>query len=166
MACCRFTPRCGEARGPQPQKNNRAAIADYNPTTQPSPPFLVCFGASSGPRGSYESFSADLVPVPTMSFSTRAPSRALLSHLRRSPLSPSPCLRSLASRQIRCESTEQKHPGEGRSFKGQLYESTAARLARERTERARFSRDRKEPSGARNIALTFGTLYLQPLYLP
>lgn len=154
-----IAPRCGEALGPQPQENNRAAVADYNPATQPLIPPLFCFRASSDRGCLCKPIAAQSVHTPTMPFSTRAPSRALLSHLRRSPLSPSPCLRSLASRQIRCESTEQKPAGEGRSFKGQLYESTAARLARERTERTRFSRDRKEPSGARNIALTFGMVY-------
>jgi len=94
-----------------------------------------------------------------MSFSKRAPSRALLSHLRKSPFSPpSPCLRSIAYRQLRCESTENRPVGEGRSFKGQLYESTSARLAREQAERNRFSRERQEGSGGRNMALTFGGL--------
>ncbi len=115
--------------------------------------------ASSHQEGPCNHIKSQSMLSPAMSFPKRAPSRALLSHLCRSPLStPSPCLRVLASRHIRHESTGNKPAGEGRSFKGQLYESTAARLAKERVERARFSRDRKEPSGARNVALTFGTL--------
>jgi hypothetical protein len=119
---------------------------------------ILCL-APSRQEASCNLIRAQFILSSAMSFPKRAPSRALLSHLCRSPIpAPSPCLRSIASRQIRHESTENKPAGEGRSFKGQLYESTAARLARERVERARFSRDRKEPSGARNIALTFGTL--------
>ena len=65
--------------------------------------------------------------------------------------------------QVRCESTEKKPsgPGEtqGRTFKGQLYESAAARLERERAEQARFSKQRNEGAGGRNSALTFGISY-------
>jgi D-lactate dehydrogenase (cytochrome) len=49
--------------------------------------------------------------------------------------------------------------GDGRSFKGQLYESASVRLAREREERQRFSRERNEGAGGRNMALTFGMLF-------
>jgi hypothetical protein len=123
-------------------------------------PLSISSCASPRPEDSCDPISAQFILLPMMSSVNRAPSRALLSHLRRSPFSaPSPCLRILASRQIRCESKDSNPAGDGRSFKGQLYESTAARLARERTERARFSRDRKEPSGARNAALTFGTFH-------
>jgi D-lactate dehydrogenase (cytochrome) len=89
-----------------------------------------------------------------MSFAKRAPSRALLSHFCASPVPP--YLRTAASRQIRWESTEKKPAELGRSFKGQLYESTSARLEKERNERARFARERNEGAGGRNMALTFG----------
>lgn len=94
-----------------------------------------------------------------MVFPSRAPSRALLATLRQNA-SIAPILRARpACRQIRCEST-QKNPAPneegGKSFKGQLYESAAVRLERERAERARFSRERNEGAGGRNTALTFG----------
>ncbi len=104
--------------------------------------------------------TVQLMLPPTMSLHKAAPSRALLSHLCRSPPSvPSLCLRSIASRQVRCQSSEKNSAGEGKSFKGQLYESTSTRLARERAERERFSKERKEGPGGRNLALTFGRRY-------
>lgn len=91
---------------------------------------------------------------------SQAPSRALLSALRNSSSRASqakvPCLRTAGS-QLRWESTEQRPAGEGKSFKGQLYESTAVRLARERQEQERFSKARNEGGGGRNAALSFGT---------
>lgn len=89
-----------------------------------------------------------------MSFSRRAPSSALLSSLRTSSSRSQFCLRSPATR-LRYASTEQ-NPGEGRSFKGQLYESTQARLIKERAEREQYSKNRNESSGGKNSALTFG----------
>ncbi|KAF7864013.1 hypothetical protein EAF04_006978 [Stromatinia cepivora] len=88
-----------------------------------------------------------------MSFSRRAPSSALLSSLRASSSRSQFCLRSPATR-LRYASTEQ-NPGEGRSFKGQLYESTQARLIKERAEREQYSKNRNESSGGKNSALTF-----------
>ncbi|CZT08399.1 probable D-lactate dehydrogenase (cytochrome) [Rhynchosporium agropyri] len=89
----------------------------------------------------------------------RAPSRALQATIRKSSAS-SPCLQTTARyTQVRWESTEKKPaaPGEslGRTFKGQLYESAAGRLERERAEQARFSKQRNEGAGGRNSALTF-----------
>jgi D-lactate dehydrogenase (cytochrome) len=90
-----------------------------------------------------------------MPFPRQAPSAALLASLRASPsLSPF-CLRAGSTR-FRYLSTEQK-PEEGKSFKGQLYESTQVRVERERAERARYSKNRNEASGGRAPALTFGT---------
>ncbi|TVY37471.1 D-lactate dehydrogenase [cytochrome], mitochondrial [Lachnellula occidentalis] len=88
---------------------------------------------------------------------SRAPSRALLASLRRSTVQTS-CLRIASARQRRCESTEQKPPPpaqEGKSFRGQLYNSTAMRLQREKADRERFTQARNESSGGRNSALTF-----------
>ena len=45
---------------------------------------------------------------------------------------------------------------EGRSFKGQLYESTAQRLQRERAEQARFAKQRELGSGGKSASLLFG----------
>lgn len=45
---------------------------------------------------------------------------------------------------------------EQRSFKGQLYESVAGRLERERAEQRRFARERGESSGGATAAKTFG----------
>ncbi|KAI9047436.1 hypothetical protein LZ554_008155 [Drepanopeziza brunnea f. sp. 'monogermtubi'] len=95
-----------------------------------------------------------------MAFRAVAPSRAPLVALRRP--AQAHCLR-VAGR--RWESTERPSPeqlaegnlhGQGRpSFKGQLYESAAGRLERERAEQARFQKQRNEGAGGRNSALTF-----------
>ena len=50
---------------------------------------------------------------------------------------------------------------EQRSFKGQLYESVASRLERERAEQRRFAKERGESSAGGNAAKTFGIAYLQ-----
>lgn len=42
------------------------------------------------------------------------------------------------------------------SFRGQLYESTAQRLQRERAEQEKFAKERGESSGGRSLAITFG----------
>ncbi|TGO80131.1 hypothetical protein BELL_0014g00200 [Botrytis elliptica] len=88
-----------------------------------------------------------------MSFPRRVPSSALLSSLRTSSSRSQFCLRSPAS-ELRYASTEQ-NLGEGRSFKGQLYESTQARLIKERAERQQYSKNRNESAGGKNSALTF-----------
>ena len=44
---------------------------------------------------------------------------------------------------------------EGRSFRGQLYESTQRRLEKEREEQRRFARERGEAGGGRNAAILF-----------
>jgi D-lactate dehydrogenase (cytochrome) len=94
-----------------------------------------------------------------MSFPKRAPSKALLSNLTKSTRAAT-VFRTAAGRQLRWQSTEKtpadKPAGDGRSFKGQLYQSTSVRLAREREERQRFSRERNEGAEGRNMALTFG----------
>jgi hypothetical protein len=61
--------------------------------------------------------------------------------------------------QRRWESTTKAPPEKTRSFKGQLYDSTAARAERERQERLRFARERGEETGGRNAALTFGASF-------
>ncbi|KAI9682349.1 MAG: D-lactate ferricytochrome c oxidoreductase [Caeruleum heppii] len=53
----------------------------------------------------------------------------------------------------RCFATAKEH--ESRSFKGQLYGSTAQRLQRERAEQRRFAEQRGEGSGGRYAAITF-----------
>jgi D-lactate dehydrogenase (cytochrome) len=50
---------------------------------------------------------------------------------------------------------------EQRSFKGQLYESVAQRLARERAEQRRFAEARGESGGGRMAAMTFGEIGAQ-----
>jgi D-lactate dehydrogenase (cytochrome) len=92
-----------------------------------------------------------------MPFPRRAPAapRALLSPLTRT--SAAAHLRPAVARQVRWETTEKKRPEEGRSFKGQLYQSTALRLQKEREDRERFAKQRNEGAGGRNAALTFGS---------
>ena len=92
-----------------------------------------------------------------MAFPTRAPSRAL-SSLTKSCSLTSPSVRATAARQLRFTSTERKPSDEGRSFKGQLYNSTAERLAKERAEQQRFAKERNEGAGGRNAALTFSII--------
>jgi len=97
-----------------------------------------------------------MMPLPT-----RAPSRALCSSIEL-------CERTIARRggaavqQRRWESTEQKKgeaegngEGLGKSFKGQLYVSTANRLIKERAERQRFAIERGEDSSGRTWSITF-----------
>ncbi|KAI9744596.1 MAG: D-lactate ferricytochrome c oxidoreductase [Claussenomyces sp. TS43310] len=88
-----------------------------------------------------------------MLFTRVAPSRAL-QRLQRSAIAPAG-LNGATCRQLRSESTSKAPTEEGRSFKGQLYDSTAARAQREREERIRFAKERKESSGGRNWAVTF-----------
>jgi D-lactate dehydrogenase (cytochrome) len=79
----------------------------------------------------------------------RAPPRALIPTIKRRWTSLRP-----VAQQKRWESTERK---EGPSFKGQLYESTAKRLIKERAERVRFAQERDEGSSGRSWSITFGT---------
>ncbi|KAH0542652.1 hypothetical protein FGG08_002975 [Glutinoglossum americanum] len=60
----------------------------------------------------------------------------------------------LAAGQYRCYSTGTNEPT-GKSFKGQLYDSTAQRLERERAEQRRFAEERGESSKGRPAAVTF-----------
>lgn len=98
-----------------------------------------------------------------MSFSKRAPSTAALARLSRAAraqaLGP--------SRQARWLSTEKGNnptepvpnpngPLQERSFKGQLYQSTAQRMKQEMAERERFADQRNESAGGRNTAIMFG----------
>ncbi|KAI9842062.1 MAG: D-lactate ferricytochrome c oxidoreductase [Sclerophora amabilis] len=56
-------------------------------------------------------------------------------------------------RTARCLSTNRDE--QPKSFKGQLHESIAQRLQRERAEQQRFANERGESSGGRNAAITF-----------
>ncbi|KAH0551643.1 hypothetical protein GP486_007139, partial [Trichoglossum hirsutum] len=60
----------------------------------------------------------------------------------------------LVARQCRCLSTGKNEPI-AKSFKGQLYDSTAQRLERERAEQLRFSKEREKGSKGRPAAITF-----------
>jgi hypothetical protein len=88
----------------------------------------------------------------------REPSRVVLSHLT-GPRAPN-FRRSVFRQQVRCDSnkadSEANNELSGKSFKGQLYESTATRLQRERAEQARFSQSRKEGIGAWGLPVSFG----------
>lgn len=67
------------------------------------------------------------------------------------------CLqRVLARQRRRWQSTDNKNETrESRSFKGQLYDSAAERLQRERVERMRFAKERPERLGAWSMAMSF-----------
>lgn len=85
-----------------------------------------------------------------------SPSIALLRSLKGYP----PCRRIssttilLATRSFHVSSSRRQQE---KSFKGQLYESVAKRLEREREEQSRFSKARGESSGGRTAATTFSS---------
>jgi len=94
-----------------------------------------------------------------MSLSKCAPSTAALARAAR-PSSRS--IRVASSSQKRWLSTEKEPaekgptgPSHGKSFQGQLWESTAARMQRQKAERAKFTHESTSPTG-RNSALAFG----------
>jgi hypothetical protein len=107
-----------------------------------------------------EAFQCQCRIMNTMPFPKRSPSRALLNTLLILP-SKAPGFRIATYRQTRFESTKPPTPEEGRSFKGQLYESTSNRLQKERIERARFAKERNEGASGRNWSITFG---ISPLH--
>jgi D-lactate dehydrogenase (cytochrome) len=88
-----------------------------------------------------------------------APAQAILRRLGGATAAAS-CFQHSPQIQIRCESSSQTPSDQPKSFKGQLYESTAARTEREREERRRFARERGEGAGGRNAAMTFGATLL------
>lgn len=86
------------------------------------------------------------------------PSVALLRSLGRTS-SPRRCLHRLANRQHRALHVSRVLGQEERpqkSFHGQLYESTAERVQRERAEQKRFAEMRNESGKGRNAAVTAG----------
>ncbi len=87
------------------------------------------------------------------------PSVALLKSFRQVPVSQQ-CLRQIPIGSRRAIHSSRRLCEEKRDFKGQLYESTAQRLQRERAEQRRFAKERGESSGGRNAAITFGKNFL------
>ncbi len=87
------------------------------------------------------------------------PSSSLLRALRESSISFQ-CVRKASPSSIRPRKPERLYSTTKekveRSFQGQLYESTAQRLERDRAEQRRFAQQRGESSGGRNSAITFG----------
>ena len=61
-----------------------------------------------------------------------------------------------SSATCRDEQKQKGAAGAGGDFRGQLYESTAQRLERERAEQRKYAEERGESVGGRNAALTFG----------
>ena len=74
---------------------------------------------------------------------------------KQAPRTPQ-CLHKLSRSHKRPLHISRSLKAEEKSFKGQLYESTALRLQRERAEQARFAKARGESSRGRNAAVTFG----------
>ncbi|KAG9249288.1 glycolate oxidase [Calycina marina] len=95
-----------------------------------------------------------------MSLRGRAPAKAVVA-LRATVPRRNKCI---SLRQIRCQSTEKTptppQSGKGPSFQGQLYQSTGARLVKERAERARFAAQRPEGVAVRNWSLTFALVFV------
>ena len=87
------------------------------------------------------------------------PSVALLKSFRQVTI-PSQCLRQIPIGTRRTIHSSRRLYEEKKDFKGQLYESTAQRLQRERAEQRRFAKERGESSGGRNAAITFGKGFL------
>jgi D-lactate dehydrogenase (cytochrome) len=94
-----------------------------------------------------------------MSYLKGTPSRTVLRKLRTTSTAQG-YVRIAPLIQHRYESTTKPPEEERKSFKGQLYDSTAARTARDRQESERFARERGESAGARNAALTFGMWHI------
>ncbi|MCJ1480529.1 D-lactate ferricytochrome c oxidoreductase [Schaereria dolodes] len=90
-----------------------------------------------------------------MSTSKLCPSIALLRSLGRVSHPPSQCVQQVSLRFERAFHKSRSLRREEKSFKGQLYESTAQRLERERAEQRRFAKERGESSGGRTAATTF-----------
>lgn len=124
------------------------------PITTPFPhPTLPAY---QSPRAHSQQLNATIKrATSTMPLPRRNPSRALFTSLTKSS---SPTIRIAG---VRHESTQPPPtPDEGRSFKGQLYESTSTRLQKERVERARFAKERNESAAGRNWSVTFGIYFL------
>ena len=91
---------------------------------------------------------------------TPVPSKALLRSLQLAPTSSSQCMRTVfrqSRRKIhtsRCYLEEQDSEPR-KSFRGQLYESTAQRLKRQRDEEALFRSNKPTTAFARNGAIAF-----------
>lgn len=94
-----------------------------------------------------------------MSFTKARASIGALRNLPRTSIKALEPIRLARPIQCRWESTKPPTtPAEqSRSFKGQLYDSTAERLQREREEQKKFARDRNESAGGSKAAMTFGT---------
>ena len=93
-----------------------------------------------------------------MSRSKLCPSAALLRSLRVSQaLGPVPLKASLCLRRP-LHTSRPAREQQRSSFKGQLYESVAQRLERERAEQQRFAKIRGEGGGGRPAAIAFGML--------
>ncbi|KAL9626967.1 MAG: hypothetical protein Q9204_006903 [Flavoplaca sp. TL-2023a] len=93
------------------------------------------------------------------------PSIALLRSLNRIP-SPPQCLRRTALRHQRPLHTSRILAKEPQSFHGQLYESTAERVKKERAEQQRFAEARGENTKGRSAAVTAGNVNVNPAYAP
>lgn len=94
--------------------------------------------------------------VSTMSRLTAHASRNywLRTTLRAPAFAPPP--RCTAAAAIRWASTEPPQ-NDGSSFKGQMMESIAARMIREKAERERAARERQQSSASRNWTVSFST---------
>jgi hypothetical protein len=109
-------------------------------------------------------------------------SHHLLRSLQRSSPAPQSCLRRTTARLQTRHASDSKTPAPNLgaskplpgttpppgaksqaetkgAFKSQLYDSTAARTAKEREDRERHANERQEYAGGRNLATTFGECY-------
>ena len=93
------------------------------------------------------------------------PSVALLRSLNRAS-SPPQCLRETALRHHRALHASSTLTKEPKSFHGQLYESTAERVKKERAEQERFAEARGENNKGRSAAITAGTIGLDGMRRP
>ncbi|KAI4246636.1 MAG: hypothetical protein L6R42_009850, partial [Xanthoria sp. 1 TBL-2021] len=89
------------------------------------------------------------------------PSVALLRTFSRLS-SPPQCLRKTALRHQRALHASRILAKERQSFHGQLYESTAERVKKERAEQERFAEARGENTKGRSAAITAGNLPIIP----
>ena len=89
-----------------------------------------------------------------MSVSKLGPPTTSVRYLR---LASSPLSLSQQLRRAFLHSSCSLHEEQRQSFKGQLLDSVAQRLEKERAEQRRFAKIRGEGSGGRAAATTFGT---------
>ncbi|KAA6414782.1 MAG: D-lactate dehydrogenase (cytochrome) [Lasallia pustulata] len=93
-----------------------------------------------------------------MSSAKLGPIPSVLRRARQTSYPSQQCMKRARVCERRSLHVSRSLKGEQKSFRGQLYESTAQRIQRERAEQQRFAKDREESSTSRAFATTFAIL--------